>query len=285
MGTLSAEDGVLHGSPDTLGPTCGAADDFYYGTSSAASFIRQACCSIRRNPLSTSPVPPRQQQQQHLQQPHQHQRHVQQPVLGLATAFVLPPRQLADHLIDVYFRRVFYLYPFFHRPAFEASYRALFEGGGPSSTSSPTTGATNDSSINDSGGRFAGVGLGGSPAEGAHSAVFHCALNAVFAIATYHSNLPADEKPRAAEAFFLRAKEHIGIHLLEHNNLAAVQALLVTALFLQSTPYPGRCWNSVGIACRLAQGLGLHAELGAGRSQLQTEMRRRTWYGCVVLDM
>jgi hypothetical protein len=58
------------------------------------------------------------------------------------------------------------------------------------------------------------------------------------------------------------------------------------ALLLHSTPFPSRCWNAVGMACRLAQGLGLHTESSrTSRPPLETEIRRRTWHGCVILDM
>lgn len=79
----------------------------------------------------------------------------------------------------------------------------------------------------------------------------------------------------------------MGIDFLEESDtLSVVQALLIMTLFLQSTPFAGRCWNSVGIACRLAQGLGLHTESSGGRRKpMETEIRRRVWHGCVVLDM
>lgn len=45
-------------------------------------------------------------------------------------------------------------------------------------------------------------------------------------------------------------------------------------------------FTAVGVACRIAQGLGLHSETGrVARSPLQTEIRRRTWHGCISLDM
>ena len=62
--------------------------------------------------------------------------------------------------------------------------------------------------------------------------------------------------------------------------------LLLNGVYLQSTYYPNRCWNSVGLAIRVAQSLGLHNEhrTTQKRSQLQTEMGRRIWHNCMALD-
>jgi hypothetical protein len=42
----------------------------------------------------------------------------------------------------------------------------------------------------------------------------------------------------------------------------------------------------IGSALRVAQGLGLHLDREShfSEGQLTREMRRRTWYTCVVLD-
>jgi hypothetical protein len=53
--------------------------------------------------------------------------------------------------------------------------------------------------------------------------------------------------------------------------------------FLQSTNRPNRCWNVVGMAIRIAQGLGLHVE-STGGDLVERETRRRIWWGCVLMD-
>ncbi|OAA53254.1 Transcription factor [Cordyceps fumosorosea ARSEF 2679] len=116
--------------------------------------------------------------------------------------------------------------------------------------------------------------------------VFHCALNAMFALACHFSDLPSAEREPASDMFFQKSKTFLGIALIEHNSLSVVQALLIVSLYLQSTAFPNRCWNSVGIACRLAQGVGLHIDDEDGKGgSLEAEVRRRTWYCCVILDM
>jgi hypothetical protein len=55
---------------------------------------------------------------------------------------------------------------------------------------------------------------------------------------------------------------------------------------LQSTFCAQRCWNCIGVACRIAQGLGLHVDQSpAQKSSLGQEMRRRVWYACMMLDV
>lgn len=116
--------------------------------------------------------------------------------------------------------------------------------------------------------------------------VFHCALNAIFALACHFSDIPPADREATSDMFFQKTKSFLGIGLIEHNSLCVVQTLLIVALYLQSTAFPDRCWNSVGIACRLAQGLGLHVDESDGKgSSLEAEVRRRTWYCCVILDV
>ncbi|KAK1239806.1 hypothetical protein MKX08_007248 [Trichoderma sp. CBMAI-0020] len=74
--------------------------------------------------------------------------------------------------------------------------------------------------------------------------------------------------------------------ILGTTSVSVVQWLLLSGVYLQSTKYASHCWNSIGLAIRLAQSLGLHLEHPGPKSegQLNREMRRRIWHTCVVLD-
>jgi hypothetical protein len=123
------------------------------------------------------------------------------------------------------------------------------------------------------------------PGAGPATIVFLCALNTIFALGCSFLDSPVRERSNAIQVYFLRAKHFIGLDFLDMNNIGVVQSLLLMTLFLQSTPFASRCWNAVGIACRVAQGLGLHTEPEQGtRSLLEMEIRKRAWHGCVVLD-
>ncbi|KAE8317312.1 fungal-specific transcription factor domain-containing protein [Aspergillus transmontanensis] len=185
--------------------------------------------------------------------------------------FLLPPRAFADQLVKHFFDKVFNLYPFFHRPSFEAAYRNLWRAEDEPIIAAPTA---------------LQVGLGSSAESGPKSIVFQCALNLVFALGCQFADIAPEEAEAVANSFFLRAKRFIGLDFLDINTLGVVQTLLITALFLQSSPYPSRCWHSVGNACRVAVVLGLHrSDILATLSPLESEIRRRTWHGCVMMDI
>ncbi|KAJ6134402.1 hypothetical protein N7523_000724 [Penicillium sp. IBT 18751x] len=267
-----------HGNVTAMGAISVAEDEAtdspqeqYYGNSSTASFMRLARESM---PIQT-----------HLQAlkrmendaPDASQRDTglwkdcNVPTLGLQfDDFSLPPRALADHLLECYWERVHCLYPFFHRPSFEQAYENLW---GSTKWPKPELPELN-------------IGLGGSYDSGPQSIVFHCALNAIFGLGCHFSDIPVTEREAAVYTFFLRAKRFVGLDLLDCGTIGVVQTLLIIAILLQSTPYPMRCWNSIGLACRVAQGLGLHEE-SSQRSikPLEKEIRRRTWHGCVIMDM
>ncbi|KAJ5387009.1 hypothetical protein N7509_009550 [Penicillium cosmopolitanum] len=247
MGAISVgEDGESNDSPR----------EQYYGNSSVASFMRLAKDSMPiRSYLQTL-------KQMEGSTPGGSSyrdtglwRDCLTPTLGLQfDDFSLPPRSLADHLLECYWNRVHCLYPFFHRPSFEQAYENLW---GSSKWPKPQLPELN-------------IGLGGSFDSGHQSIVFHCALNAIFGLSCHFSDIPAAEREAAAYSFF-----------------SPIEAtLLIISLLLQSTPYPNRCWNAIGLACRVAQGLGLH-ETATQQSinPLEQETRRRTWHGCVIMDM
>ncbi|KXH44980.1 fungal specific transcription factor domain-containing protein [Colletotrichum salicis] len=142
---------------------------------------------------------------------------------------------------------------------------------------------------------FRGVGLGCSPGADATTIVFHSALNSIFALACNFADLTCAEKAKSIEVFLLRSRKCLSVDLLEKNNLGVVQTLLLSGLVFQGTPFPDRCWNAVGIACRIAQGLGLHMDVVAAREMrtggeeeegftLEMDVRQRMWQGCVILD-
>lgn len=74
---------------------------------------------------------------------------------------LLPPRPLADHLVDCYFSKIHVLYPFVHKEAFLAAYDSLWRN-----KDSPSTRSTN------------GLGLGDARGD---RTTFYYGLNVIFA--------------------------------------------------------------------------------------------------------
>lgn len=266
-----------HGNVTAMGAISVAEDDEctdsprdqYYGNSSAASFMRLAKDSMPLRSYLQALSQTGDSGASYRDTGLWRDSHF--PTLNLQfDDFSLPPRPLADHLLECYWERVHCLYPFFHRPSFEQAYENLW---GSSKWPKPELPELN-------------IGLGGSFDSGAQSIVFHCALNAIFALACHFSDMPAAEREAAAYTFFLRSKRFVGLDLLDVGTIGVVQTLLIISLLLQSTPYPNRCWNAIGLACRVAQGLGLHEEAAERSTKpLEKEVRRRTWHGCVIMDM
>jgi hypothetical protein len=173
--------------------------------------------------------------------------------------------------VNRFFEKIYTLYPFFHRPAFEVAYRNLWRAEDDPNIESHTD---------------LRVGLGSTMESGPKSIVFQCALNVIFALGCRFADVAPEEAESVANTFFLRAKLFLALDFLDNNTLGVVQTLLITALYLQSSPYPSRCWHSVGIACRVAVGLALHkSDIRAALTPLESEIRRRTWHGCVLMDM
>ena len=104
------------------------------------------------------------------------------------------------------------------------------------------------------------------------------------------------EREPTSDVFFQRSKKLLHFDILDEGNIKVVQALLLMGQYLQCTKMPGRCWIVVGLATRVAQGLGLHRDahnINNGRyktngngctRQLERELRKRLWGGCLVLD-
>jgi hypothetical protein len=64
-----------------------------------------------------------------------------------------------------------------------------------------------------------------------------------------------------------------------------VQALLLISQFLQGTKRSVQTWSIHGLAVKSALQLGMHSEEYLKRlDPLEQEIRKRTWYGCILLD-
>ncbi|KAF5241850.1 hypothetical protein FANTH_8966 [Fusarium anthophilum] len=242
MGTTTSEEGIGHHRETREG---------FYGSSSAASFLKETCGTA---------IPP----SNHQANP---QACTSQPIcpFGDVDKFALPPRRLADHLVERYFERIYWIYPVFDKQAFEHGYNSLWLPSGQSACPE----------------EYRNLGLG----EDATTVAFFSSLNAIFALGCIFSNLSTAAKTKAYEVFFSRAKDKVNLELLDINDLSVVQTLLLVALVLQGTSFPDRCWNTTGLACRVAQGLGLHSLPPYNQQESRVQrIRRRTWHGCIVLD-
>ncbi|KAL4899124.1 fungal-specific transcription factor domain-containing protein [Aspergillus multicolor] len=230
----------------------------FFGDSSAVTFIQRLQETLR--PEGLAPELP---QAYDTAQTPSNKRTGQYTEISLD---MLPPRALADHLVDCYFSKIHILYPFVHKVAFLSLYQRIWMLGDNGSTSMNI-----------------GLGLGDSVVR---RRTFYYGLNIIFAHGCQFSETMGAERQTTSEAFFRLSKPALDVDYLEHGDLALVQVLLLSSHYLQGSQTPNRCWHAIGSACRLAQGLGLHTNTGDEyRSFAQNQMRRRVWHGCRMLDL
>lgn len=185
----------------------------------------------------------------------------------LQPQYALPPRRLADELLALYFDNNHIFYPWTHSQTFRKRYDSLWN---------PSDPLLFDHSNSD-------VGLGG---DACPENIFICALNAMFALGCQFSDYPPAEKDAASATFCERVRGLLQFDLLDNGSIACVQALLLFGLYLQCTNFPERCWNIIGLAYRMAVGLGLQSAVPPeGATPLEIAMRRRVWHACVQMDM
>ena len=171
----------------------------------------------------------------------------------------LPPRPLADSLLRCYWDLFHPLFPILHQPSFEAEYQQVWE---------PTTA----SSLHN---------------KSAKEIVYYSTLNIVLALGSQRSEeIPERERAILSDDLFKRSARLVSLDTLSYTSLAVVQLLFLRGTYLLYTTFADRCWNTVGVAIRAAQALGLHISREATNKvdQLTGEMCRRVWCGCIHLD-
>jgi hypothetical protein len=238
----------------------------FYGRSSVASLLKQI-------PLDSTEVEGSRPQNNVGQRGHLLQRH--SPYTPKASnlssmkrmrGFSLPPRNVADDLLDHYWSSVHLYYPWIHTQSFLKAYEAVWSRGGSQSQS--------DDRLR--------VGLGGSDCP---DTVFSLALNPIFALGCKFSQSFPDPPEDPASEFIGKTFDLLHVELLDMPSLSLVQALVLIALYLQSTQQVMKCWSIAGLACRMAQGIGLHLSHNDSEyTVIELEMRRRVWHGCMLLD-
>ncbi|THZ62828.1 hypothetical protein D6C86_03437 [Aureobasidium pullulans] len=180
---------------------------------------------------------------------------------------VLPIRRIADDLMNCYWQYMHPLFPILHEPTFTAAYKKSWTSDQPIPHATPKPTSDNPGEIEE--------------------ALFFSTLNIIFALGTrFCSSIPSTEKEITSKRFHRRARLNFPYDLLDFGSLPVLQMVLLQGVYLQSTTEVSRCWNVIGVAVRMAQSLGLHAEGTQGRkkTQLELEMGRRLWWCCIVLD-
>lgn len=195
-----------------------------------------------------------------------------QGTASISSIFYLPPDQETLALIDQYFSNTGLLFPYLHEETFRETYAQL----------------KHDNAAT----RRTWLGV----------------LNMVLAMATHTTVLQIGqaERQRQSEAFYRRANGLCAEHVMNgasveigkfcpeiscratfhrHVNIKPVQFLLLVSQYMQGTRSSIQTWATHGLAVKVAFQLGLHsAEASKRFSAVEREIRKRTWFGCIVLD-
>ncbi|KAK9450066.1 fungal-specific transcription factor domain-containing protein [Limtongia smithiae] len=244
-----ADDDEEEGNNNAMGAhiaaSSGADPTTYFGSSSVHMFMEQVKDII----ADVGHIPRKPWKSMQFYQPSQ------VPYITLtAYDIVLPSRNLSDHLVQLYIEYIHNLYPFLHIPSFMDTYLKIWDG------------------------RHS---LEKDP-------LFYAILNLVFALGGQFSEaIPINNREETLQSYFDRANKLIDLNSLWlKSDVQMIQALLLACQFLQGTKRANQCWNMMGITIRLAQSHGLHvdSDLSQCSSYIDLEIRRRLWWGCVLLD-
>lgn len=187
-----------------------------------------------------------------------------------------PIRRHADSLVNNYFSRHHRMYPILHKETFMAQYESLW------ASTKAAQGELGRSCI----------GICRQKSHGRSLPALVCTVLALGCL--FDSPSPAKNADEA-ETLFRLAQDIDLLEILDHEvGLELVQLGLLMAFFLQTTERFSKCWIISGLTIRMAQIIGLHLSIPTAQrrgllscclSQLDTEIRKRVWHGCVMLEM
>ncbi|PYI11061.1 hypothetical protein BO78DRAFT_426109 [Aspergillus sclerotiicarbonarius CBS 121057] len=125
----------------------------------------------------------------------------------------------------------------------------------------------------------------GSYPVGPDDSAWSVLVNMVLAIGAWSM---ADNQSDPDKKYFERAKDNLKkVSMFEQGNTTLVQALLLLNVYNEKCGHPKESWHFLGLAVRMAIGLGLHNERTyavSGQSLLDQEIQRRVWWTVYCLD-
>jgi hypothetical protein len=231
------------------------------------AFTRQIRRVLQTIPIKSQTAAPTSQEAVSQQQSLQNLNHLKLTSARTINLFELPPHEKTTTLIEYYFKFTGLIYSYIHRETFLGTLERVRR--------------QEYSQV-----RRTWLGM----------------LNMMLALAInkwLDNGLSAEERAIECDLYYQRALRLCnGVYSsLEYGNAApifqslltntetAVQYLLLKGQFLQGSQNSIEAWTNHGLAVRIALQLGLHStEVSKNYSELEAEVRKRTWYGCVIID-
>ncbi|KAI6330759.1 hypothetical protein MCOR29_001703 [Pyricularia oryzae] len=158
----------------------------------------------------------------------------------------LPQRKATDQILNAYYASIHTTFPMIHWPTFQQSVDELYRPGG---------------------------------LQAAKPSFLSCfftvlTVGSLFSPDAHRSNLACELADAARKVIDPWTNEYE----LDHVRTLALMAMMLYEMNLKSV-----AWTWVGSAVRMAQDMGLHADLGSW-TMLEGEMRRRVWWTVYVLE-
>ncbi|EME41620.1 C6 transcription factor-like protein [Dothistroma septosporum NZE10] len=251
--------GAVYARADGLATIAAGHDESLYGPSSTVAFLRNVMPNQSRHG-SLTPVHRVSSSSRDLADTRDISTLPDRLPAKVDGVAVLPRRRQADNFLLCFWEFIHPLFPVLHKPSFMLKYELLWV-----EDDSAQTGHESE----------------------AEEAIFTATLNLVFALGCKCSTqVDSTQKVSVADDFYQRSRQSYPFDILDSTSINLVQMLVLTAVYLQSTEHASRCWNSLGLAVRMGQSLGLHVDHGSRKAvtQLELEMRRRIWHTCMNLD-
>ena len=163
----------------------------------------------------------------------------------------LPPKDVADALLDTYHAIIHPTYPVLHWPKFQDQYDRVYQEGTLQNVPGIWTGLF-----------FAVLALG--------------ALHQDRKRREMYDETPGPQNWKEAETYFEQSKSQIDMWT-DNLSLDNARAALLVSMFLIELNMKSAGWTWLGIATRIAFDIGLHCEAVA-RPTIELEMCRRVWW-------
>lgn len=234
-------------SVDSMNAIVDGTSTEYFGSSSAGSFSSQIKAAIEERLGRSQVNGARTPQLRPL-----HSVTTKRSTFDISN-LLLPPRRLANELMQTYWQFIAPLYPFLDRRSWEECYENVFAG---------------------------------RPIE-ADESIFIATMNMIFALSTQlKEHLDQDKREHTSNVYFERAREPLDTMMWTSGSLELVQYLLLAGQYLQCTVSTHQTWMVVGSAARIAESLGLHLPETSATAPTtrQQELYRRIWHGCILMD-
>ncbi|KAE8168167.1 fungal-specific transcription factor domain-containing protein [Aspergillus tamarii] len=177
-------------------------------------------------------------------------------LVSLNRPLLLPPKEKAYQFLNVYLSTIHIAYPFLSRRQLLEELESLWD----------------------------------KDCDNVEYQPWRALFSFIFAIGSYYTSFPHRKETPSSQHFrYFQQGLYFSYGIDSNCSLISIWVLLVQCFFLLAICQTDRCWNTLGLAIRMGQSIGLHVEASSTGSTQETStecrsQQRRTWYSMYVLD-